>query len=82
MNLRARRAAILIGAPVRGLRPARALRLEWSGEKRRVTRVIYRDANGSEQAIEQHGAQLAVDHQGAMRLSGAARCDGRLGRSR
>ncbi len=30
---------------------ARALRLEWSGEHKRVTRVIYRDARGAEVAL-------------------------------
>ncbi len=39
---------------------ARALRLEWSGEQRRVVRVVYRDEAGVEQAIAADAFVLAA----------------------
>ena len=70
---------------------ARALRLEWSGEERRVTRVIYRDvASGKEEAIEAAAVVVAAGALRSTRLllestsrdfpDGLGNTDGVLGR--
>jgi choline dehydrogenase-like flavoprotein len=70
---------------------AHALRLEWSGERRRATRLIYRDAaSGEERAIAADAFVLAAGALGSTRLlmesrsadfpAGLGNTDGVLGR--
>ena len=70
---------------------ARALRLEWSGGERRVTRVIYRDAaTGKEEAIEAtavvvaagalHSTRLLLESTSSGFPSGLGNSQGVLGR--
>ena len=47
---------------------ARVLRLEWSGEQRRVRRVVFRDEAGEEQALAADAFVLAAGALGSTRL--------------